>query len=75
MPPLARLFIILGVIFLVVGGLIYLSAFLHLPLGHLPGDIHIRGKNGDFYFPLATFFLISVILTILINLALRILKK
>jgi hypothetical protein len=58
-----------------VGGLIYLSISLHLPLGHLPGDIHIKGRNGDIYFPLATCILISVVLTILINLALRIFKK
>ena len=75
MPPLARIFIIIGVIFLVIGGLIYLSASLHLPLGHLPGDIRFRGKYGDFYFPLATCILISIVLTILINLVLRIFKK
>jgi hypothetical protein len=75
MPLLARIFIILGIIFLVVGGLIYLSSSLHLPLGHLPGDIHIRGKNTDFYFPLTSCILISVILTILVNLVLRIFKK
>lgn len=75
MPPLARIFIIIGIIFLVIGGLIYLSASLHLPLGHLPGDIRLRGKNGDFYFPLATCILISIVLTILINLVLRIFKK
>jgi hypothetical protein len=75
LPPLARIFFILGIIFLVVGGLIYLSAALHLPLGHLPGDIHIKGKNGELYFPLATCILISVVLTILVNLALHIFKK
>ncbi len=75
MPPLARIFIILGIIFLVAGGLIYLSVSLHFPLGHLPGDINIHGKNGDFYFPLTTCILISVVITILINLALRIFKK
>lgn len=75
MPSLARIFIILGVIFLVIGGLIYLSFSLHLPLGHLPGDIQIKGKNGDFYFPLVTCILISVILTILVNLAIKFFKK
>lgn len=75
MPALARIFITLGIIFLVMGGLIYFSVSLHLPLGHLPGDIHIHGKNGDFYFPLATCILISIIITILINLVLGIFKK
>ena len=75
MPAIARLFIILGVVFLVVGGFIYLSALFHLPLGHLPGDIHIHGKNVDIIFPLATCILISIVLSILINLILRIIKK
>ena len=75
MPTLARIFIFIGIIFLVFGGLIYLSASLHFPWGHLPGDIQIRGKNGDFYFPLATCILISVLITILVNLALRFFKK
>jgi hypothetical protein len=75
MPPLARIFIFFGIAFLVIGGLIYLLSFFHIPLGHLPGDIHIKGKNSDFYFPLATCILISVVLTVLINIALRLLKK
>jgi hypothetical protein len=75
MPSLARIFIFFGITFLIVGGLIYLSSTLHIPLGHLPGDIRIQGKNSVFYFPLATCILISVVITILINLALRLFKK
>jgi hypothetical protein len=75
MQPSVRVFIILGIVFLLIGGLLYLLGKFNIPLGHLPGDIHIEGKRGSFYFPLTTCILISVFLTLLVNLALRIFKK
>jgi hypothetical protein len=35
-----------------------------LPLGRLPGDIRIQGKNSSFYFPVATCLLVSVLISI-----------
>lgn len=37
-------------------------------IGRLPGDIIIQRKNFTFYFPLATSIIISLIISILINL-------
>ena len=37
-------------------------------LGRLPGDIHLRGKNWSFSFPIVTCIVISVVLTLLLNL-------
>jgi len=37
----ARLFIFLGLTFLVIGGIAYVLTRFGLPLGHLPGDIRI----------------------------------
>ena len=53
---------------ILVGGGVYLAAKLGLPLGRLPGDIRIEGKNGVFYFPLMTSIVISIILTVILNL-------
>jgi hypothetical protein len=39
-----------------------------LGLGRLPGDFSWRGKNFSFHFPLATSLLVSLVLTLLINL-------
>ena len=36
-----------------------------LPLGRLPGDIIIRKENMNFYFPLSTSVIISIIVSIL----------
>lgn len=59
----ARIFVIIGVIFLVVGGLLYLAGRLNLPLGKLPGDFQIQGKGFTCFFPLATSILLSILLT------------
>ena len=63
MTPLVRLFILLGILFLVIGGLLFLLGKFNLALGSLPGDIRIEGKNGVFYFPLATCILVSLLLS------------
>ena len=66
MPPdLGRIVLLIGVVLVVVGGLSVLG--VRLPIGRLPGDIAIEGKNGAFYFPLTTMILASVILTVLWN--------
>ena len=42
-----------------------------LKLGQLPGDVHIQRGRSSFYFPVATSILISLVLTLLLNLLLR----
>lgn len=43
-------------------------------IGKLPGDILIKKENFTFYFPVVTFLILSVVLTILINLIIRLFK-
>jgi len=38
---------------------------LGLGLGHLPGDIHIKREGYDFYFPLTTSIIVSLLLSLL----------
>ena len=64
-----------GLLLFLLGGGIYLSAKLGPPLGRLPGDIRIEGENGTFYFPVTSSILVSVVLTIVLNLVVRLLKK
>jgi hypothetical protein len=75
MVPIARSLVVLGLILIVVGGLIYLISRIGLPLGRFPGDIRIQGENLTCVVPLATSILISIVLTILLNLAIRIIRK
>ena len=75
MENLAKYLVIGGVILILIGGGVYLASKFGLPLGRLPGDIHIENGNFTFYFPLATSILISVILTILLNIIARLFRK
>ena len=75
MSPLVRIFFILGLLFLVIAGLIYLVERIGISLGRLPGDIRIQRGNLTCFFPLATMILLSVGLTVLLNLIARFFKK
>ncbi len=75
MENIARVLVIAGVILILVGGGFYLASKVGLPLGHLPGDIRIEGKNGSFYFPIVTSIVLSLILTILLNIIVRLFHK
>jgi hypothetical protein len=75
MDNLGRLLMLGGILLFLVGGGLYLATRFGLPLGHLPGDIRIEGRNGSFYFPLGSSILVSLILTILLNVILRLFRK
>jgi hypothetical protein len=64
MSDLGRLLVGLGLVLLVAGGLLLLLGRTGFPLGRLPGDISYRGKNVNFYFPLGTSILLSVLLSV-----------
>ena len=72
---IARILMFLGLALVVVGGLLYLLARAGLPLGRLPGDIRIQTGSVTIFFPLATMILLSVVLTVILNLAVRFLTK
>lgn len=65
MQDFGRILIGLGVLLVIAGSIVLLAARFGLPLGRLPGDIAIRGKNVTFYAPIATCVVISVVLTLL----------
>jgi len=65
MHDVARIFILMGVILLLAGGVILLLG--RIPgLGRLPGDILIERKNFTFYFPLATCIVISFVFSLIL---------
>jgi len=75
MSPFVRIFFLLGLIFLVIGGVLFLIDRFGIPLGRLPGDIRIQRGNLTCFFPLATTILLSIILTVLLNIITRVFKK
>jgi hypothetical protein len=62
---LGRSLILAGALLLAVGLLLTYSDRLPFRLGRLPGDIVWEGKNGAFYFPLATCLLLSILFSLL----------
>jgi hypothetical protein len=67
MDALGRGLMILGVVFVVVGFLLYLSPQIPL-LGKLPGDIRIERPGYRLYFPVTTCLAISVVLSLVAQL-------
>ena len=65
---MAKIFIYLGISFLVLGLLWSLADKMNLPLGSLPGDINIKRGNTQFSFPIVTCIIISVGLSLLMYL-------
>jgi len=71
---LGRLLIIVGVVIAGLG--LFLAFGGRIPfLGKLPGDILIRKDGISFYFPIVTFLLLSVVLTLIISFVLRFISK
>ena len=65
MTELGKLILVIGAVLVIIGALLLLAGRIGLPLGRLPGDFAWRGKNVQFYFPLGTSILISIVLTLL----------
>ena len=68
-PELGRILVAIGIVLVIVGGLAMLG--IRLPFGRLPGDIAIEGERGGFYFPIVTMLIISIVLTVVVNLFIR----
>jgi hypothetical protein len=67
---IGRLLILVGVVAIALGVVLL---FLHrIPwLGRLPGDIVVQRERVTLYFPLATSIVVSIVLTVLLNLFFR----
>jgi hypothetical protein len=71
MINLARIFMVIGLILFLIGGMVFLASRLGLPLGRLPGDLQFQTNGATCIFPLATMIILSIVLTILANLIIR----
>jgi len=67
---MGRALIITGIVVLAAGLLIEFGGRIP-PIGRLPGDIVIRREQYTVYFPIVSGIVISVVLTIVINLIAR----
>ena len=63
---MAKLLIVIGIILIAIGLGWHYGLKLPSWVGRLPGDIHIQRENFNFYFPLTTSILASILLMILL---------
>jgi uncharacterized protein YybS (DUF2232 family) len=66
MEGIGKLLVLVGVIFVLVGAALW-AGFGKGWLGRLPGDISIEKGGSTFYFPIVTCLLISIVLSLLLN--------
>ena len=69
-PAAGKLLVILGLAIAAVGVLFWLAPGTLRWMGRLPGDVH--GEH--FAFPIVTCLVVSVVLTVLVNLAARLFR-
>ena len=73
---LGKMLILMGLFVLLVGLILTFAPRLSIPfLGRLPGDIRIEREGFRLYFPIVTCILLSIILTLLLNVIVRLLGK
>ena len=69
MTEIGRGLIVLGLVLAVVGAVLAFGG--RLGLGHLPGDFSFRRAGWTVSFPLMTGIVVSLLLTLVLNLLLR----
>jgi hypothetical protein len=68
-PDIGRILVVVGLVVAAIGLLAVLG--VRLPLGRLPGDISISGERGGIFIPITTMLVLSVLLTLIVNLLWR----
>jgi uncharacterized membrane protein len=59
--------ILFGIIVVVIGLVVYLLGDKLNWFGRLPGDVRVEKGNTRIYFPIVTMLIVSILLTIIIN--------
>jgi DUF2905 family protein len=63
---LGKVLVACGLALAAAGAFVWASGKLPFRLGRLPGDVVYKGSNSSFYFPVVTYILLSVILSVAI---------
>ncbi|GGX66741.1 DUF2905 domain-containing protein [Saccharospirillum salsuginis] len=65
---MSRWFILAGIVLIVIGLILHYAPGLLNWFGKLPGDLRFESERTRVYFPIVSMIIISIILTVLINL-------
>jgi hypothetical protein len=75
LEPIARILMIAGISLFLIGGLIFLFSRMGINLFQLPGDIRLQSGNISCLVPIVSTILLSILLTLILNIAIRYLDK
>ena len=70
---IGKLLLVVGVVALIVGALFLVLG--KTPFGRLPGDITVTTGNFTCVAPIVTMLLVSIILTVIVNIVLALLRR
>ena len=74
MSDLGKWLVLIGLSIAALGGLVWLLGRLPF-FGNLPGDIRIQGENFGCFVPLVSMLLLSLLLTVIVNIVIRLLNR
>ncbi len=66
-----KLFILIGSGLVLIGLILTFAPGLFGWFGRLPGDIRIEGEHRSFFFPITSMIVVSLVLTLILNLFFR----
>ena len=66
--PMAKWLMLLGALLLLLGAVLHYAPWLLNWFGRLPGDIRIESERGRVFIPVTSMIIVSILLTIIINL-------
>ena len=70
-PQTGKYILIAGGLIVLIGLIVYFFGDKLHWIGRLPGDIRVERENFRFYFPVTTMILLSLLLTLIVNLMKR----
>ena len=72
---LGRWLVLLGLGLAALGAVVWALGRTGLPIGRLPGDLRFEAGGVSCFVPLASMILLSLLLTLVLNLVVRLLNK
>jgi hypothetical protein len=74
LETIGKSLVVIGAVLVLLGGLVWLLSKVPF-MGRLPGDIRIERPGVTCLIPLASSIVISILLTVLVNLIVRIINR
>jgi hypothetical protein len=75
MEQTAKILVLLGGVFILAGGVVYLLSRLNMNINRMPGNFVYSGENMTVYIPCAASILMSILFTVILNIIIRMMNK